>query len=52
MLICAQSLLYFPVDYVPQIGRRFTVSPEMKPNVTWIYTASQVLRVHKDLLLD
>ncbi len=38
--IFTKSLLFYLVDYVPLTGRRFTVSYEMKTNVTWINSAS------------
>ncbi len=40
-----KSLLFFPVDYVPHTGRRFTVSYKMKTNVTRIYSASHFASV-------
>ncbi len=36
---------FYPVNYVPHTGRRFTVSYEMKTNVTWIYSASHFASV-------
>ncbi len=45
MLIFTKSLLFYPVDYVPHTGRHFTVSYEMKTNVTWIYSASYLASV-------
>ncbi len=36
---------FYPVDYVPHTGRRYTVSEKMKTNVTWIYSASQFASV-------
>ncbi len=33
------------MDYVPHTGRRFTVSYEMKTNVTWIYSVSHFASV-------
>ncbi len=33
------------MDYVPHAGWRFTVSYEMKANVTWIYSASHFASV-------
>ncbi len=40
----------YPVDYVPHTGRRFTVSYEMKTNVTWIYSASHFASVEDALI--
>ncbi len=45
MFILTKSLFFHPVDYVPNIGRRFTASYKMKPNVTWIYSASHFASV-------
>ncbi len=45
MFIFTKSILFYPVDYVPHIGRRFTASYEMKTNVTWIYSASHFASV-------
>ncbi len=45
MFILTKSLLFCPVDYVPHTGRRFTVSYEMKTNVTWIYSVSHFTSV-------
>ncbi len=45
MFISTKSLLFYPVDYVPLTGRRFTVSYKMKTNVTWIYSASHFASV-------
>ncbi len=45
MFTFTKSLLFYPVNYVPHTGRRFTVSYEMKTNVTWIYSASHFASV-------
>ncbi len=45
MFIFIKSPLFYPVDYVPHTERRFTVSYEMKTNVTWIYSASHFASV-------
>ncbi len=45
MFIFTNSLAFYPVDYVPHTGRRFTVSYELKTNVTWIYLASYFANV-------
>ncbi len=45
MFIFTKSLLFYPVDYVPYTGRRFTVSYEMKTNAVWIYSASYFANV-------
>ncbi len=45
MFIFTESLLFYPVDYVPHTGWRFTVSYEMKTNVTWIYSAAHFASV-------
>ncbi len=38
------------MDYVPHTGRRFTVSYEMKANVTWIYSVSYFANVEGALI--
>ncbi len=45
MFIFTKALLFYPVDYVPHTGRRFTVSYEMKTNFNWIYSASHFASV-------
>ncbi len=45
MFIFTKSLLFYPVDYVPHTGRRFTVSYKVKTNVTRIYSASHFASV-------
>ncbi len=45
MFIFNKSLLLYPVDYFPHTGRRFTVSYEIKTNVTWIFSASHFASV-------
>ncbi len=53
MFIFTKSLLFYPEDYVPHAGRRFTVSYEKKTSVTWIYSANSLqfyLSICYDLL--
>ncbi len=45
MCTFTKSLHFYPVDYVPHTGRRFTVSYETKTNATLIYSASHFASV-------